>query len=150
MKLRELDDRTHGAATDWARRGLLRTTPGEVTDYSYIREQINADRETFEVTEIAYDPWNSTQLISDLMSDEAPMVTQRQGFASMSGPTQDLTRLLSSGTEEKPLFRHGGNPAIRWQIDALVVDQDAAGNVKPSKAKSAEKIDGPVAAIMAL
>jgi phage terminase large subunit-like protein len=34
--------------------------------------------------------------------------------------------------------------------DNVTAEQDAAGNVKPSKAKSRDKIDGIVAAIMGL
>lgn len=145
-----LDKRTAGAATTWVRNGLLTLTPGDVADYDYIRAQINADRETFDVREIAYDPWNATQLVNDLMGDNAPMVTFRQGFASMSGPTKELLRVLMQGTADKPLYRHGGNPAIRWQVDNFAVEMDAAGNVKPSKKHAGDKIDGVVAGIMAL
>ncbi|MGN2642214.1 terminase TerL endonuclease subunit [Nocardia takedensis] len=68
----------------------------------------------------------------------------------MSAPTKEFQRLMLSGTVERPLLRHGGNAAIRWQIDNFGVAMDAAGNVKPDKAHSADKIDGPVAAIMAV
>lgn len=145
-----IDKRTAGLATEWVARGLITTTPGEVTDYDYIRGQINRDRERFHVAEVAYDPWNATQLISDLLGDNAPMVKMRQGFASMSGPTKDMQRLMLAGTEATPLLRHGGNPAIRWQVDNFAVELDPAGNVKPSKRKAGDKIDAMVALIMAL
>ena len=45
---------------------------------------------------------------------------------------------------------HGGNPVMRWMSGNVVVDTDPAGNIKCTKAKSPEKIDGIVAAIMAL
>jgi phage terminase large subunit-like protein len=149
-RLRSLDDRTAGAASEWVRSGLLRLTPGEVTDYSHIRAAVNADRERYDVREIAYDPWGSSQLVTDLLDDGAPMVTHRQGYASMSPPMKDWIRLLASGTAAAPAYRHGGNPCVRWQVDHLVVDEDAAGNVKPSKSKSSDKIDATVAAVMAL
>lgn len=145
-----LDRRTAGAASLWVRQKRLTLTPGDVTDYDYIRMQINADREQFDVREIAYDPWNATQLVNDLLSDNAPMVTMRQGFASISGPTKDLCRVLGVGTVDKPKYRHGGNPAVRWQVDNFAVETDAAGNVKPSKKNAGDKIDAVVAAIMAL
>jgi phage terminase large subunit-like protein len=125
-------------------------TPGDVADYDYIRSQINTDRETFRVREVAYDPWNSSQLVTDLVGDGAPMVKMRQGFGSMSAPTKEFQRLALEGTCEVPRLRHGGNPAIRWQVDNLAVEMDAAGNVKPSKRNSGDKIDGVVAAIMGL
>lgn len=45
---------------------------------------------------------------------------------------------------------HGGNPVMAWMAGNVVMDTDPAGNIKPTKAKSPEKIDGIVAAIMAL
>ncbi len=148
--LEALDRRTAGQASAWAQRGLLTVTPGDVADYDYIRAQINADRETFLVREIAYDPWNASQLVTDLLGDGVPMAKMRQGFATMSGPTKEFQRLALEGTTESPRLRHGGNPALRWQVDNLAVEMDAAGNVKPSKRNSGDKIDGVVAAIMAL
>ena len=43
-----------------------------------------------------------------------------------------------------------GTPVLNWQADNLMVEQDAAGNLKPSKAKSRQRIDGMVALVMAL
>lgn len=145
-----LNRRTQGDAAVWVRDGRLTLTPGDVADYDYIREAINADREKYDVREIAYDPWNASQLVNDLTGDDAPMVTMRQGFAHMSGPTKELLRLIGEGTAEHPRYRHGGNPAIRWQVDNFAVEMDAEGNVKPSKRNAGDKIDGIVAAIMAL
>ena len=145
-----LNRRTAGAADVWIRERILTVTPGDVADYDYIRQQIAADMDRFDVAEVAYDPWNASQLVNDLMADGAPMVTHRQGFASMSAPTKELSRLLLQGTAEKPVYRHGGNPALRWQVDNFAVEMDAAGNVKPSKKHAGDKIDGVVAAIMAL
>lgn len=144
-----LNDRTAGEAEVWRRDGWLTVTPGDVADYDYIREQINRDREAFQVAEIGFDPWNSTQLVNDLMADEAPMVTVRQGFASMSAPTKDWQRRVLEGTADMPMERHGGNPLVRWQIDCFAVAMDPAGNVKPDKAAAGDKIDGIVARIIA-
>ena len=73
------------------------------------------------------------------------MVPLRQGYASMSPPTKALQRLVLEGR-----YRHDGNRCLRWQVDNFAAEMDAAGNVKPSKAKAGDKIDGLVAAIMAL
>lgn len=148
--LADLDKRTAGEASVWVRQGLLTLTPGNVTDYDFVRSTINADRETFQVAEIGYDPWNATSLVNHLMEDEAPMVPVRQGFITMSPPTKELLRLVLQGTAEEPKFRHGGNAMVRWQVDNFAVETDAAGNVKPSKKNAGEKIDGLAAAITAL
>lgn len=148
--LGSLDDRTARAASVWVREGWLTTTPGNVTDYDFIKSQIAIDRDLYLVQEIAYDRWNATQLVNDLVSDGAPMVTMGQGFASMSAPTKDLQRLVLTGTKERPVIRHGGNPLLRWMVDNFAVAMDPAGNVKPDKANAGDKIDGVVALIMAL
>ena len=148
--LPNLDKRTAGMATVWAREGYLTITPGNVADYDYIRQQINEDREKFKVRGVAYDPWNSSQLVNDLVSDGAPMVKTRQGLVTLSAPTKELQRVLLEGTEERPMLRHGGNPAVRWQADNFAVAMDPSGNVKPDKGNAADKIDAIAAVINAL
>lgn len=145
-----LDKRTAGMATVWVREGFLKLTPGNVADYDFIQAQILKDMDAFDVRGIAYDPWNSSQLVNDLVADGAPMIKTRQGLVTLSAPTKELQRLLLMGTTEKPMFRHGGNPAVRWQADNLSVAMDAAGNVKPDKAHSADKIDAIAATINSL
>ena len=68
-----------------------------------------------------------------------------QGYASMSPPTKEFYKLLMEGK-----IQHGGNPVLAWMAGNVVVDTDPAGNIKCTKARSPEKIDGIVAAIMAL
>lgn len=155
--IEDLDERTAENATNWVAQHWLTTTPGNVTDYDFIEAQIARDRDEFLVQEIAYDRWNAQQLINNLITDGAPMLTMGQGFASMSAPTKDLQRLIRIGarTDEnglpiKPMIRHGGNPLLRWEIDNFAVAMDPAGNVKPDKANAGDKIDGVVALIMAL
>jgi phage terminase large subunit-like protein len=145
-----LDKRTNGAASQWVKEGLLKATPGNVADYDYIESQINCDREKFDVRGLAYDPWNSSQLVNDLVAAGAPMVKTRQGLVTLSAPTKELQKVLLSGTVEKPMFRHGGNPAVRWQADNFAVAMDDAGNVKPSKKLAGDKIDAIAAAINAM
>ncbi len=73
------------------------------------------------------------------------MIDFGQGYASMSAPSKELEKLVIGGALE-----HGGNPVLRWMAGNAAAEIDAAGNVKPSKKKSTEKIDGIVALVMAL
>ncbi len=131
--------------TTWVRDGLVTATPGNVIDYGYIRNQINALATRYDLREIAIDPWNATQLSIDLQDDGIVVVEMRQGFASMTAPSKELLRLvLSKG------LSHGGNPVLRWMADNVSARQDPAGNVKPDKAKSTGRIDGIVASVMGL
>ncbi|MFH9215464.1 terminase large subunit [Streptomyces globisporus] len=140
--LKALDKRTAGNASVWVREGWLTVTPGNVADYDFIKEQIRRDRDAFKVRSLGYDPWNASQLTNDLVSERAPMVKVRQGFMTMSPVLKEIQRLTLQGTPVAPALRHGGNPVARWCVDNLAVAMDPAGNVKPDKASSAEKIDG--------
>ncbi|WP_431980018.1 terminase large subunit [Streptomyces qinglanensis] len=140
--VKNLDKRTARAASRWIREGWLTVTPGNVADYDWITEQIRKDRDTFTVRSIGYDPWNSSQLTTQLVAERAPLVKVRQGYLSMNPPMKAIQRLLLAGTAQSTALRHGGNPITRWCVDNLAVAMDPAGNVKPDKASSGEKIDG--------
>lgn len=129
----------------WERQGYLLSTEGNVIHYDFIEKFIDDLAEKYHIVEIAVDRWNATQMIQNLEGDGFTMVPFGQGFASMSGPTKDFYRLLMEGQ-----IIHGGHPVLRWMAGNVVVDTDPAGNIKVTKAKSKEKIDGIVAAIMAL
>ncbi len=129
----------------WSRQGLIRTTPGNVIDFGFIVRDIIELGEKYNIREIAFDRWGAFQVSQQLDGAGFVMVGFGQGFQSMSPPTKDLLRLVMDGK-----ISHGGHPVLRWMADNMVVSTDPAGNVKPNKQKSREKIDGMVAGIMAL
>jgi phage terminase large subunit-like protein len=129
----------------WAKQGFITATEGDQIDYRTIYTQIKADAERFEIKELAFDRWGATQMVQDLTADGLKVVPIGQGFASMSAPTKELIRLVLSKK-----IHHGGHPVLRWMADNMACKQDAAGNIKPDKEKSTEKIDGMVALVMAL
>lgn len=157
----------------WIDAGWLHTTEGNVIDQAVIRAAISgahifedvsptqaqgmADWLTahgypseglgtlFSIQEIAIDPWNAGGMLTQLTGDGFAVLEYRQGFFSMNSPTKELFKLiLSQGVN------HGGNPILRWMASNVSVRTDPAGNEKPDKEKSSEKIDGIVALIMAL
>jgi len=131
--------------SQWIREGWITATPGNVIDYDVIRADIVAISKQYQIKEIACDRWNATQLITQLTGDGIQIVAYGQGFKDMTAPTKELEALVVSGKLD-----HCGNPVLRWMASNVTVEQDAAGNLKPSKAKSTERIDGIVAAIMAI
>jgi phage terminase large subunit-like protein len=141
----ELDERTGGQASVWAREGFLRFTEGDVIDHHAILQDIDTDAQRFDLQEVGYDRWGMTAMAQDLMDRGLEVVPIGQGFASMSAPTKALEGLIRSGK-----YRHGGNPVMRWMIDNVRMRTDPSGNLKPDKGRSADKIDGVVAAVMAL
>lgn len=143
--IRQRSQRDRAPYEQWARDGEIIATEGNVTDYRAIRDEIIALGERYDVRQIAFDRWGATQLSQDLQDAGFTMVPYGQGFASMAAPTKELLTLILAKR-----MHHGGNPVLRWMADNLMVRQDPAGNVKPDKAKSSEKIDGMVALIMGL
>lgn len=129
----------------WRRQGYLQTTPGDVIDQTAIVQAVLDLAKEFRVREVAFDPWNATQIASDLQAHGLDVVEIRQGFRTLSEPTKDLSSLVTQGK-----LQHGGDPVLRWMADNLVVREDVNGNVAPDKRHAAEKIDGVVATIMAL
>jgi phage terminase large subunit-like protein len=129
----------------WAQQGLIKLTDGNVVDHDVVRADINALAEQYNFKKIAIDPWNATQISTQLGGDGFEVVAFRQGFASMSAPCKEFERLTLEGG-----LAHGGHPVLRWMASNVSVEIDAAGNLKPSKAKSTERIDGIVALIMAI
>ena len=133
----------------WVDQGWLMTTEGNICDYDVIRAFIAADdtglTSYFSIEELAIDRWNSTQLQTQLTGDGITVVPFGQGYASMSAPTKELLTLILGKK-----INHGGNPVLRWMASNVSVKQDPAGNLKPDKEKSSEKIDGIVSLIMAL
>lgn len=129
----------------WADQGFVVATPGNQIDYAFIRSEIVKARTKFNVLEIGFDPWNATQLVGQLLDDGLNMVKIQQGFQSLTGPTKELLRLVKSSE-----LTHGNNPVLTWNIDNLQLATDPAGNIKPDKARSREKIDGGVALIEAI
>lgn len=129
----------------WVREGLMTATPGNVIDYGWIRADIERFADRHQVQEIAYDRWNATEIVQNLADKGLTMVPVGQGFASMSAPMKRVEALVYSKQ-----LHHGGNKVLRWMTDNVQATEDAAGNIKPDKGKSREKIDGIVALIMAM
>jgi phage terminase large subunit-like protein len=162
-RLKELEDRDRAPYRDWAKDGFIIPTSGATVDYAVIRSIIsgvtldaqgrpNDYREPdclankHRIACIGFDPWNSSKLITELGEyDGISMLEFRQGFASMNAPCKEFERAMAERN-----IMHGGNPVAKWMFGHCATDTDPAGNVKLSKSKSTNKIDGCVAAVMAL
>ena len=129
----------------WHRKGLIQATEGNVIHYGFIEKFIEDLGTKYHIREIAFDRWGAVQMTQDLEGMGFTVVPFGQGYKDMSPPTKEFYKLLMEGR-----IIHGGNPVMRWMSGNVVVDTDPAGNIKCNKGKSPEKIDGIVAAIMAL
>ena len=131
---------------EWIRDGYINSTPGNVQDYEFIRRDINNIIKDYDLQSIAFDRWNSSMLILALSQDDGiPMSQFGQGYRSQSAPSKQLEALVL-----KREINHLRNPVLRWQCENVMLQTDAAENIKISKQKSSEKVDGMVALVMAL
>lgn len=138
-------NRDHVPYDLWVRQELVETTEGNVVHYAAIERFITKLGEKYNIREIAYDRWGATMLVQQLEGEGFTVVPFGQGFKDMSPPTKELMKLV---LEQK--IAHGGHEVLRWMMDNIFIRTDPAGNIKPDKEKSTEKIDGAVAMIMAL
>ncbi|MDR9786793.1 MAG: terminase large subunit [Peptococcaceae bacterium MAG4] len=137
--------RDHVPYDIWQQQGHLLTTEGNVIHYGFIEKFIEDLNTEYHIKEIAFDRWGAVQMVQNLEGAGFTVVPFGQGFKDMSPPTKELMKLTLEGK-----IAHGGHPVLSWMIDNIYVQTDPAGNIKPDKAKSMEKIDGAVASIMAL
>ena len=137
--------RDHVPYDVWEKQGMLMTTEGNVIHYGFIESYIDSLGKKFHIKEIAFDRWGAVQMVQNLEELGFTVVPFGQGFKDMSPPSKELMKLT---LEQK--LAHGGHPVLRWMMDNIFVRTDPAGNIKPDKEKSTEKIDGAVAAVMAL
>ena len=129
----------------WNKQGFFHLTEGNVIDYNEIERTICELGQQYHIMEIGIDRWNATQLMINLQGDGFTMVPIGMGFKDQSPPMKELMKLFLAGR-----ITHGGNPVLRWMAQNVVAETDAAENIKPSKAKSQDRIDGMVALIMAI
>ena len=129
----------------WSSLGFVKVTAGNVLDYDFVKADILQIAEIYDLQSTAYDRWNASQTIIDLQNEGMECSPFGQGYGSMGAPTKEFEKMVLT---EK--IEHFGNPVLRWMMASTVVKTDPAGNIKPDKEKSSQKIDGIVASIMAL
>jgi phage terminase large subunit-like protein len=144
LRAREDQDRVPYAV--WARAGHISPTPGKATDKRRVAIALAEICARYQPEAIAADQWQLTELQRILGEEgiELPLKPFGQGYKSMSPAAKAF--------EERVLNRqlvHDGSPLLTWALSNVAIERDAAGNMKPSKDRSRERIDPAVAAIMA-
>jgi phage terminase large subunit-like protein len=131
----------------WSDQGFLTLIDGPVIVPAIVARHVAEAAERYRIQMLAYDRWriNDFQRELDMIGAQIPMTPFGQGFRDMAPAVDKLERLVA---ERK--LRHGGNPVLNMCAANAVVERDAAGNRKLTKAKSVGKIDGLVALAMGL
>lgn len=146
--VRRIADKVRGL-NEWVRDGHIIVTPGDVTDYNFVRREIVRLAEKFRIEEIIFDP-NGAEHLTQQLNEEFGVERKAfsQSVANFNEPTKEFERLVISGG-----MRHNGNPMMTWQVQHTNVKTDVfSGYKRPVKPPqdSVHKIDGVVAAIMGL
>lgn len=118
--------------------------PGRIIDQELIRERINEIAKYHDVQRIVYDPWNAAWLSRKLEDDGFEVLEFPQRINYFAEPTKLFEESMIGGK-----LAHSGNPLLRWQVDLVQPISNDNGDIRPSKKRSRDRIDGVVAAIMA-
>jgi phage terminase large subunit-like protein len=137
----------------WIQQGLVTQCEGATNDYGIIKRDVLLDIRRFNPTIIAYDPWNATQFINDLIAEGVDAATpdEPRGLMQFIQGPRSFTPAMKLCEAEylNGRLRHGGNPVLTWHIANVVPSFDSNMNIKPNKQRSPDKIDGAVALFMA-
>ena len=132
----------------WADQDFMIPVPGAALDYDFLAADIGDLTRTVAFDRIAYDRWRIDvfrQALARMGVLVAADAAFGQGYKDMT-PGHRHVR----GTGAQRRLRHGGHPVLRWAVSNAIVERDAAGNRKLTKAKSFGRIDPAVAAVMAV
>ncbi len=139
----ELPENEHYRA--WRDAGLLIQIDGAVIDQREILEDIKDDLSRFDVREVSFDPWRSRQMAVELMELGVNCIEFRGSPSNMNEPMREMDALIAAGH----LF-HDGNLPFTWMLSNVINGTRTGEMHRPAKERAENKIDGPVARMLAL
>ena len=148
LYLNELAVQESGNAhlSGWARSGYVQVTDGDITDFDVLAEDMRSDCRLFDMQEIAFDPALSMYFAGKLIEEGLPLVEITQRALFFTPPLIQVENLV---LEKKLKF--DGNPVMTWMVSNLVVKVSKFNELRsPTKERPENKIDGPMAMLMAL
>lgn len=134
----------------WANQGALIMTPGNITDYCWIADDLVKDTADFRVLEVPHDPYHAAALVQFIQNredwpQEIEFVEFRQIVQLMSPAMYELEGVVLDGR-----LHHDGSLPMGWMMSNVVCHRDNKNNIFPRKEREENKIDGPVTLMMAL
>jgi phage terminase large subunit-like protein len=129
----------------WRDQGYLIATDGNMVDHAAVRLKILELARLYRIEELGFDRWNASMLVNQLLADGINCVPVSQVASAMNAPARELERTVANGK-----LRHGDHPVLRWCAGNVCAEQNAAGEIRPAKHRSTERIDLISATLMAL
>jgi phage terminase large subunit-like protein len=129
----------------WVKQRYIRVTSGDIIDFDAIEAELETWSGQVKLASVAYDPFQATQMSTHLSAEGFPMLEVGQTVKNLSDPMKQLDAMVRAGR-----WHHDGNPVMEWMFSNVLAHYDHKDNIFPNKQKPENKIDGPVAAIMAL
>lgn len=129
-----------GWRNDW-----ITQTDGEMIDYVEVKQTVLDLKSQHQLEEVAYDPHQAMMMVSELMAEGIPVIEVRPLVLNFSEPMKQIDGLIRSRK-----IAHNGDPVFTWMLSNVVAKPDAKDNVYPRKDRDENKIDGPVAQMMAM
>lgn len=131
---------------EWAEQGYLHLTEGNVIDYDSVQAHLLGQySQGLQIAKISYDRYNATQWAINCTASGLNMQPYSQNMASMNIPAKTLEILFN-----KRQIKIDNNPITPWMFRNVMMVVDGQANIRPAKDKSANKIDGVVAMLMAM
>lgn len=129
----------------WRDDKLITVIDGPVIEPEAVEAHIRELCATYAVREIAFDPHLARMTMQRLFDDGLPAIEFRQGPLTM-GPAIGILERVVNGRA----LRHNGHPVLRHHFDSVVASRNDTGLVRMHKGKKTDRIDGAVAAVMAV
>lgn len=148
LYLNELAIQESGNAhlSGWARQGYVSVTDGDLTDFDVVADDLRQLCRDFDVQEIAFDPALSMYFAGKLIEEGLPLVEISQRAMFFTQPLLQVENMVLEG-----LLRHDANPVMTWMVSNLVIKVSKFNGLRqPTKERPENKIDGPIAMLMAL
>lgn len=128
----------------WQRAGLLIATDGSMIDQKRIETDLLADRDRFQMEELAIDNWGAAGFAPAMEVHGFTVVRIPMNVQHLSAPMKYIDGLNKAGR-----LHHNGDPIATWAVSNVGVKPDANDNWFPRRGARAKKIDPALAMIMA-
>ena len=130
---------------EWINAGFLTATAGSCIEYAAVLEKVLSLCSEYDVTEVLYDKWCASMLVGGLIGRGIACTPVKQDAASLNPAVRELEKAVEEGR-----LRHDGNPVLRWCTSNTRVEANAAGDIKPTKRRSRDRIDLTAASLFAI